>query len=253
MHVHGSVEHSSPNKLDQTSGRNLAPYQRPQLPTHHFGRYSGSYDSPLGSYASLRSRSQLLRLASSSIYPRSSRKYLGDCSLSELCAQERNLASVGAAFNSTTKVKCVPLPFMCSHLNTSRNVRKVLVHTRRYTPAPIPALHTAASVLAARSWCVPKRSPQDRLKFPLLRRKHEIAVNKDGNFKLIKVIPHRLNKGFYMNSQRIPLYDREALPSRKALALENSDPMLYKPPPFYETGIRLQRKVLHRFGTEGKS
>lgn len=164
--------------------------------------------------------------------------------MSELCA-EGDDPSVGRAFNSTTKVKGIPLPQLFNrHLYTPHSVRRVSVHTDRYTPAPTLAL---AAMLPPQPICrsTPRRNYQES----------ENAVKKCRYFKMARGDnPHRINQGFYMDSQRMLLYDRGTMSPSEVLALQSTNPSLsHKPSLFYGTGIRPEegrtpRKAVQRFG-----
>lgn len=130
--------------------------------------------------------------------------------LSALSPPDAKPGAVGGSFNSTTKVKMVPLPTIYSrHQYTYKGVRNVCLHTGRYTPS-------------ARNQ--PRTISHSLLNISTMQRKHlnhcETGVQKSKSLKKAsEVVPHRIERAFYMNGESTQLFDRQDIPPEEVQAL----------------------------------
>ena len=127
--------------------------------------------------------------------------------LSALCPPQAVLGAVGGTFNSTTKVKSLPLPTIYNrHQFSSRGIRNVGLHADRYLPVST----------AKRRWTVSDSllnlsRLHTRQKEHLLFR--ENGINHSRRLQRDReTIPHRIEQSYYMNGHSAQLFSREEIP-----------------------------------------
>lgn len=162
--------------------------------------------------------------------------------LSALSPAKAQLGAVGGSFNSTSRIKRVPLPTLYNqHQATRRGVRNVSLHSHRYTPSSRHTRTVSDSLLVL---------PQlvSRQKGHLVEHRKDLQRTQSLKTES-KVVPHRVEKAFYMTGHTAQLFDREEIPQEEVRTLEtvtlSQNPSLY-----YGKGIkscRIQSKAVQRF------
>ena len=126
--------------------------------------------------------------------------------LSALSPPSVSLGAVGGHFNSTTKIKFVPLPTIFSaHQAIHRGVRSIRVHTDRYLPSS-GMQHRGRSTISDSLLHLPSldNRPKTRLvaQEKALKRTREFT-SRSG------VLLHRVEQPFYMSGHRAPIVGKE--------------------------------------------
>ena len=126
--------------------------------------------------------------------------------LSALSPPSVSLGAVGGHFNSTTKIKFVPLPTISPHPAIHRGVRSIRVHTDRYLPSSEMQRYRGHSTISDSLLHLP--SLDNRPKTRLVAQ--EKALKRTREFKSCSgVLPHRVEQPFYMSGQRAPIVGKE--------------------------------------------
>lgn len=136
--------------------------------------------------------------------------------MSALCSAKARPGAVGGSFNSTSKVKCIPLPSIYDQNQvTRRGVRNVTLHSERYTPSFSSGCRT--------------RTVSDSLLnlSELRRRQKDHLVDREMNIyrsrslkKAREEIPHRLERAFYMNGHSAQFFNRQDLSPEEVSKLQ---------------------------------
>ena len=222
---------------------------------HSFDDHHASCDTPLRMYVQ---RTLQSRITTPLLHSRYRWNPQDQVSLSQL-ALDNLSGSNGKEFQSTTRVRCAPLPFAFNqHPYTPRNTRKVVSTTERYNPllTPAPPIPSGA-VYRTRQRRKPKQIISWKPELPSPRLNHqesELALDRSRYLMASRDnLPHRLNHNFYMKSKCVTLKDREVMPTADMLALPSLEaPLAHKASLLYGTGIkpvngRTTRKALQRF------
>ena len=155
--------------------------------------------------------------------------------LSALSSAKVRPGVVGGSFNSTSKMKCIPLPSIYDHNQmTRRGVRNITLHSDRYTPSFRSGNQTRTTSDSLLH--IPDPSRQ---KCHLMDR--ELDVHRSRSLKKdSEVIPHRLERAFYMNGHSAQFFNRqdltpEELSTLQAISLSQNKEL------FYGKGMRSAR------------
>lgn len=127
--------------------------------------------------------------------------------LSALSPPSVSLGAVGGHFNSTTKIKFVPLPAIFSpNPVRHRGVRSVRVHTDRYLPSSSGRQHHSHSTISESLLHLPSLDNRPRTRLI----GQETARQKTREFKSQSgVLPHRVEQPFYMSGHRARIVGKE--------------------------------------------
>lgn len=162
--------------------------------------------------------------------------------LSALSPTKVQPGAVGGSFNSTSRIKRVPLPTLYNQYQATRSgVRNVSLHSHRYTPSTRHTRTVSDSLLVLPHLV-------SRQKGHLAE--HRKSLQRTQSLKTeSQVVPHRVEKAFYMSGHMAHLFDREEIPQEEVRTLEtvtlSQNPSLY-----YGKGIkscRIQSKTVQRF------
>ena len=162
--------------------------------------------------------------------------------LSALSSAKAKPGAVGGSFNSTSKMKCIPLPSIYDNNQvTKRGIRNVTLHTERYTPSFRAGNRTRA---VSDSLLNLTDHPRGRQKDHLMDR--EMNVHRSRSLKKAREeIPHRLERAFYMNGHSAQFFNRQdlsedELQTLQALSLTQNKEL------YYGRGMRATRLLLER-------
>lgn len=135
--------------------------------------------------------------------------------LSALCSPRAIPGAIGGPFNSTTKVKCLPLPTVYNrHQFSSRGIRNVGLHSDRYLPISDQQRRRTVS-----------DSLLNLSKLHTRQKEHlvhcETNVHESRTLqKQREVIPHRVEQAFYMSGLPAQLFNREDIPQSELEVLQ---------------------------------
>lgn len=155
--------------------------------------------------------------------------------LSALSSAKVRPGAVGGSFNSTSKMKCIPLPSIYDHNQvTKRGIRNITLHSERYTPSFRSGNRTRTI-----SDSLLHLSEPTRQKNHLLDRESDVHRSRSLK-KAREVIPHRLERAFYMNGHSAQFFNRqdltaEELSTLQAISLSHNRDL------FYGRGMRSSR------------
>ena len=171
--------------------------------------------------------------------------------MSALSSAKARPGAVGGSFNSTSKMKCVPLPSIYDHNQvTKRGIRNITLHSDRYTPS----FRTGNRTRTVSDSLLNLSDPRDRQKNHLMDR--EMNVHRSRSLKKAREeIPHRLERAFYMNGHSAPFFNRQdfspdELQTLEALSLTQNKDL------YYGKGLRsagrgrAPSKVVQRFESQ---
>ena len=145
---------------------------------------------------------------------------------------------MGGSFNATTRVKCVPLPAIYNSLQvTHRGVRNVRLHLKRYLPITGRPRTRSDSLLA-----VPQ--VEHRLKEHLLERDTDLRKSRSLK-QASEVIPHRIERAFYMSGHSAQLFDKQNVPPEELQAMQE-ETLAENTDLFYGKGFTSARGVRSR-------
>ena len=122
--------------------------------------------------------------------------------LSALSPPRSQPGPVGGCFNSTTRMKCIPLPPLYNQLQvTQRGVRSVSVHSDRYLPSARHRRTASDSQLQLPSL-------ENRQRVHLMQQ--ETSFRRARQFKASnnRTHPHRTDKPFYMSGNGVQIFQR---------------------------------------------
>lgn len=158
--------------------------------------------------------------------------------LTALSSPKAQPGAVGGSFNATTRVKCVPLPAIYNNLQASRRgVRNVSLHMKRYLPITGRPRTCSNSLLA-----LPRA--EHRLKEHLLERDTELRKSRSLK-RASEVIPHRIERAFYMSGHSAQLFDKQNVPPEELQAMQE-EPLAENTELFYGKGFTSSRGVRSR-------
>lgn len=141
-----------------------------------------------------------------------------------------HLGNVGGCFNSTTKIKMLPLPTIYDNRQvTQRGVRNVRLHSQRYTPSTGHS-QTVSDSLLNLPWL------STRQKEHLLSREADLVGSRSLQ-KASKVVPHREEKAFYMSGHTAQVFDKHEISPEELRELQSLS-LSQNPQLFYGRGIR---------------
>lgn len=158
--------------------------------------------------------------------------------LSALSSAKAKPGAVGGSFNSTSKMKCIPLPSIYDHNQvTKRGIRNITLHTERYTPS----FHAGNRTRTISDSLLNLTDPRGRQKDHLIDR--EMNVYRSRSLKRTREeIPHRLERAFYMNGHSAQFFNRQDLSPDELQVLQamslTQDKELY-----YGRGMRSTRQL----------
>ena len=185
---------------------------------HHFscggGRSStlrSSLDTPLSSYLASRGKHPPQEEQQQQQQRRG--KDTVQLPLSALSPPTAHPGSVGGVFNSTTKVKCVPLPTIYNkNQQTLRGVRNIRLLSDRYLP------NRRNRTVSDSLLHLPKihKRQQDHL----LERESGLKRSKSLK-KFGEIIPHRVEGSFYMSGHGAQMFDRQDFTAEELKLLES--------------------------------
>lgn len=160
--------------------------------------------------------------------------------LSALSPPDAHLGAVGGFFNSTTKVKSVPLPTLYHrHQATQRGIRNVRLHSNRYTPGHVRTISDSLLHL-------PKLDNHQRNHLT----DRETDLKKCRSLQHASgVVPHRIERMFYMSGNTVQLFENQGIPQEELRALQHQK-LSQNPDLYYGKGIRSMRaqsKIVQRF------
>ena len=237
------------NVLD---GKRLSGLVPSVVDLHH--QFNDSCDTPLRLYVQ---RTMLSRNTTPLLHSRPRWHSRDKVTLSQLALDHITLPPTGCAFQSTTRVKCAPVPVVYNRNPfTPRSSKKIVTTTERYNPIALPPANLA---LNASSLCRDKRRMISwKPELPSPRFNHEdsqMMLHRSRSFMASRgSLPHRLDHTFYMHSKCMPIKAKEVLPSASMLTAPPSQgaPLSQKTSLFYGTGIKPKsggtpRKALQRF------
>ena len=171
--------------------------------------------------------------------------------LSALCSAKAKPGAVGGSFNSTSKMKCIPLPSIYDHHQvTRRGIRNITLHSERYTPSFRSGGQSRTISDSLLHLAVPRRQKEHLLD-------REMDVQRSRSLKKSREeIPHRLERAFYMNGHSAQFFNRQDLTPEELSALQaislSQNRELY-----YGRGMRSARrgqggpvKAVQRFQTQ---
>ena len=136
--------------------------------------------------------------------------------MSALSSAKAKPGAVGGSFNSTSKMKCVPLPSIYDHNQvTKRGIRNITLHTERYTPS----FYAGNRTRTISDSLLNLTDPRGRQKDHLMDR--ETNVHRSRSLKKAREeIPHRLERAFYMNGHSAQFFNRQYLSPDELQALQ---------------------------------
>ena len=136
--------------------------------------------------------------------------------MSALSSAKAKPGAVGGSFNSTSKMKCIPLPSIYDHNQvTKRGIRNITLHTERYTPS----FHAGTRTRTISDSLLNLTDPRGRQKDHLMDR--ELNIHRSRSLKKAREeIPHRLERAFYMNGHSAQFFNRQDLSPDELQALQ---------------------------------